>query len=186
MYAESYGVPSTLESAAKWISWAQDQAAANFRKAGDDGERATRYNLTQFWNEKAARWGAASQNDRAGLEKLDSFAHAILSRLEGQLAVLANTDSPERSAHLALAQDYAAKAQAHATAAGSLRMTASSVNLVKDQAALPGWIARNVPDDRYSTAFKDAASGAVGGFLGVPLWAWGLGAAGLLLLLLVD
>ena len=186
MYAETFGVPASLESAAKWVSWAQDQAAANFRAAGDAGERATRYNLTQFWNEKAARWPAAGPLDREGLEKLDSFAHSILGRLEAQLAVLADLGSAERTAHGALATEYQAKAQQHAQAANALRLTRSAGNQLVDARNVVNWANKNVPDDRYSTAFKDAATGAVGGFLGVPLWAWAVGGLGLVLLLVVD
>lgn len=186
MYAETFNVPYTLETAAKWVSWADDAKAKNFRTPEDEGERATRYNLAQFWAEKAARWNGASELERAALEKLDAFAHNILGRLESQLSVLSSTGSAQRDAHAKLAAEYQARAAIHAANANAFRLEKSAKNQQAEALGIAAWANRTVPDDRYSTAFKDAATGAVGGWMGIPLWAWGLGAAALVALLLVK
>lgn len=65
-----------VESAAKWVQWAQ------YGAPDKDQSASVRYNLGQFWTAKAAAYPTALPDARAQLEKLDALAHGIWYAIE--------------------------------------------------------------------------------------------------------
>lgn len=184
MYAEQYGVVSTIEDLAQLVQWT-DYAVSQVRAEGDDDEKKARWNAKAFWEVKAARWPGLNATEQKDAEKLDAFLKYALGRMEANLAVLADTDSESRTNHAAMALKWNEQAAQHSANAGASRLAASGANRVTEAKALPKWIDKNVPDDRASTAIMDSAKKLVSApFLGIPAWAWIAGAAGLGLLLL--
>jgi hypothetical protein len=191
MYAEQFNIqnPSDLvESAAKWVQWAMVGSLA-----GGSKEAEVRYNLNQFWQTKAAVYNTANALDRGNLERLDVMAHGIWDALEtgkifssapdfmDYLTAYALGGTPLRSGAIqAAAADSQAiagqKAAAQRAAAFPGQATFSTVfTQYADQNA------RNLPGvvSSADSIWKQAGVN----FLGVPLWAWGLGAAGLVILI---
>lgn len=177
-HAESFGFYSdNLEKLAELADWVMG-SAAEMRKAGDGGETNARWNANAFWNLKSAQWPDLNQEEQAQAEKLDFFVKSSLSRLESHLAVLSDTGSDERAVHEGLAVGWAQEAKKHATNSGSSRLIGAGDKVVLAAQEATEWNAKNVIDDRYSTAFKDAGKDlAKFEFIGIPAWVWITGAA---------
>jgi len=194
MFAETFNVRPWLEEPSKWLRWAAQSLTA--RKLQD-----ARYNLQQFWNGLAAyKSRAATPLDWAELYTLDGQSKETLARLydadiQGVLAVMSNSmglfaeadkdkikrleESKTRA--LAEAQEFSQKAQAYYTQAkhaGAQQATAGAENAKRLQAyALKDLNLNKASAEANSESFFSL------NLLGVPVWAWIAGAAGVALLL---
>lgn len=182
-----YGVDSSLSEAGKWVQWAE--YAEGLVSQGDDENsenvKNTRYNLSQWWAEKAALYPSASEARQRDLNILDMWAHRWWAQLEQKLAVFS-------AGNQALVEAYSQKAAAVFSKASALsmiidnpRMTRSAENKVADARNLPAYVA-TFPEDNFLKALKDQFKTPSGGFglFGIPWWAYAAGAAVLLLLLM--
>lgn len=178
MYAEIFGVPANLEEAAKYVQWAQ-AASRTMQAEGDAGEQSTRYNLGEFWKLKDMSWGVLGQQDQAGLQKLDWIAHQEWGRLADRLQWLTN-DPATRERYAAEAAEAYRKAATLAPAPvadlAQRRVTEAAANIAQARA--------QAVDSSYSTAFKTSAANLINTqILGIPAWAWGVGALAVFVIL---
>jgi|GEM_PF-5779271 len=184
MYSEVYQVSARMEEPAKWLQWAETSYNQEFRQPNDSGEKKTRYNLGQFWAANGAIGRSADADTLRQCARLDYFAHNLWARLEAKLAMAADTNSQERRDHSATSEQAYARAAQLAEAAKAPALAKSAANQVAANKNLNAELNRTVPDDRYSTAFKEQTKNVFNtDFLGLPLWAWGAGALALVLLI---
>ena len=177
MYAEALGVDPSLETLAQWVSWAD---SAHFQALNDTDAQ---YNLTQFWDGKAALDAATTSAHMADLVYLDGLAHNILGYILMKQLVAAD---PSAMADLTtqMQQSFAAAADDF-TQTGHDQM-ASDASLRAGQAQTDSaQIATNYVDASLTTAIKDqynkvldATSSALSSasFLANPLVLLGLAA----------
>lgn len=178
MYAEIYGVPANIEEAAKFVQWAQ-AASRTMQAEGDTGEQTTRYNLGEFWKLKDMAWGSLSPEDQAGMQKLDWIAHQEWGRLADRLQWMTN-DTQARARYAAEATEAYRKAAALApTNAATLaqrRVSEAAANIAQART--------QAVDSSYGAALRQSAGNLINTpILGLPAWAWGLGALALAVVL---
>jgi hypothetical protein len=165
-------------------------AQADIKAAEDAWARrdleATSVRLSAFWQDKASAW-TSDPTIQQQLTLLDADAHSIWARMEEKKALDADTNSTERAQHSAIAaQAWAKSADLRAQGGASARYVQSTQNLAKQAQNLDAWLNQSIPDTRYSTAVKDQTLSLVSSdFLGVPVWAWGVG-LGLLTLAVIG
>ena len=83
MYWEALGFPgsapsSTIEDLARWVQWAESGIMAG----ASDQEENIRFNLSSFWNDKAAAYPGFSEAERYAANKLDIRAHGLLEAMD--------------------------------------------------------------------------------------------------------
>ena len=187
MYAETFGInpaSAAIEAAAKWVQWAQ----AGIMAGVSQNEEAIRYNLGQFWEAKNAAYGNESSTGKAQLDRLDTFAHGYWNALEtGKIyssspgyweywkkwwmgGIPQNPDSIKAATAAAAA---AAGQQAAAQRTGG-SFGAGMNQYAQNQAAA-------IPSHLRAAAGQWNQEGVAP--LGIPIWAWIAGAAGLALIL---
>ena len=187
MYSETFGIqnPSAeVELCAQWVQWAN----TGIMNGASDNETDIRWNLTQFWNEKAAAYSGEDQQGQQNLDRLDTYAHSIWNALEtGKIysaspgywsywkAYLFGGTPSNPSAYAAASAAAAASAgeQKAAAATGGAFGANVSTLAAGQAAALPTILAG-------SQGFWTQA-GVLPSPLGIPLWAWAVGAVGLYL-----
>lgn len=146
--------------------------------------------LDLFWKAKAAAW-TSDPSTQQQLTLMDAEAHSLWARMEDSLALMADTNSPERAQHAATAAQAWAKVAALKAQAGASAGTVSMYqSLAASSAAAPQWMNQQIIDASYGAAFKAQAekvAGSVfgGSFFGIPVWAWAAG-GGLLLLAVLE
>ena len=193
MYAQVFGIqnPSpAVEDAAKWVQWAQ----AGIMAGAAENDATIRYNLNQFWTAKAAAYQTASPGDRANLDRLDVWAHGYWSALETGKIYSASPNywnfwkswwaggTPSNPDSIAAATAAAAANAGQIASAQQVAAEAPAAGTFA--AAMTALATRNtaqIPANQASAAALWTQPGI--NPLGVPLWAWGLGAAALIVLI---
>jgi hypothetical protein len=124
-----------IETAAQWVQW----ALAGINKGAVENETDIRYNLNQFWVQKASIYDSESPDGQTQLNKLDVYAHGLWNALEtgityastpslfGQLQAMVTGGTPDRPGAVIASQN----AKAAATGAAQL---ASSAGYSQDTA----------------------------------------------------
>lgn len=162
-----------IEEAAKLVQWAQYA----IQQGASENEQAIRYNLDQFWKQKAALYNLESTEGRIQLDMLDARAHGVWDALESGKIFSASPSyaafyakqltggTPARPDAEAAAQR--AKAAALGAAAAATRAYQPSVS-----AAFTRRAALTSSDLSQSTGLwkQDAKT-----LLGIPIWAWLVG-----------
>jgi hypothetical protein len=193
MYAEGFGIANAsapIESAAMYLQWVQSEIL----NSATDNDSVIRYNLNQFWQAKADYYPIADQNERAMLDRLDSYAYGFWNALETAKIYTSSPSywdfwkkfwiggTPDRPEAMQAATAAAAAAEGQKNAA----QRAAEEN-PKNNSFAAGFTA--LAKANVAAAPKDLAQ-ATGIWsqtgmepLGIPLWTWGIGAAALVLLL---
>ena len=182
MYAELYQAPATLEEPAKWLQWA-DSASQGSVTPGSTAEQNTRYNLNQFWTALAS----APQNTQAEKDaatRMNWWSYQIWGNLANKLQWATN-DPVQRATYAAEAAQAAAKgAQIQPPNIGLMNYTAAGQRNIVNAATNAIQAQTQSPDSSYTTAFKDSALNLINTpLLGIPSWAWGLGALALVVMI---
>lgn len=172
-------VNSPLDDARKWVDWAEASASATASSWASNSDD-TRWNLSAFWQLKNANYEA----DPYAWDQLDLRAHRAWAAL-AELGTIKD-DPPAQPKYAEEARKAYAGAQAIADRLGVTpglydRRAAESA-AYQEQIRQAG---SNL-DGRLAVAMTDRAKelvGTSGEFLGVPTWAWGLAAVGLVVLL---
>lgn len=164
-----------IERAQEFVGWAETGAgSAGGGRPWSDRSAEVRWNLNQFWSLKAENY----QENPAAWDLLDHRAHRAWAAL-AELGMIAD-NPPAQERYQREAQQAYAGAISAAERAGkdttSLRLNSQHSGEFFSQAKAAGIddSMRKALEDRVSELVNDAAS-----LLGVPLWAWGLGAVGL-------
>jgi hypothetical protein len=192
MYAEQFNAPTWLEGPAQWLWWTmQSRINGNLKDA--------KYNLDQFWTALGQMKAGATEATWPEILALDSQSHiqaanitgAIINEMErdynnyafmfnfpligkaGQIvtppAAAVKAQQDQRLKELQTAAALAEQAQ---TAAASRVVAVAENRISYDEAERAQ---ENTQIDRIT---RDQSSD----LLGIPLWAWGIGAAALLYL----
>ena len=168
-------VESPLEQAERWVSWAAS-AAHDTASSWSGNSDNTRYNLNQFWSLKSEHY----DEDPQAWDELDLRAHKAWAALAELGMVKDNPPAQKRY------QDEAQTAYAGAIAAAE--RLGKPTDVLRINAGGSGeWFSTvkslgNSIDDRMSVAVMDRVDQLLdeaASLLGVPLWAWGLGAIGI-------
>lgn len=185
MYAETFGIqnPSAeVELCAQWVQWAQTALLAG----ATSNETEVRWNLTQFWNEKAAAYYAEDETGRQNLEKLDTWAHGLWNALESGKVYSASPSywdfyksffaggTPARPEALAAASAAAAASVGEKAAAERAGGTFGTGFAQQAQNQL-----NNLPALAADASRLWKQPGAI---QSIPTWAWIAAAAGLYLM----
>lgn len=192
MYAEQFGIqaPSdVVENAAKWIQWVQ----AGVLAGAAENDATIRFNLNQFWSLKQAAYPIANGTDQAALDRLDTFAHGFWNALETAKIYASSPGywaywtkfwtggTPARPEALDAATAATAAAigmQTNAAASAANPANAAFASGMTNYAQIQ---AANVAMDvKNANSFWNQLGVSP---LGVPLWAWALGAVALFVLL---
>lgn len=192
MYAEIFGIESAsdaVEAAAQWVQWAQSGILAG----AIENEASIRYNLGQFWNAKAAAYGTEDEVTDGQLDRLDTFAHGLWNALETAKTVASppsywsfwksyigggTPDRPE-----AIQAATAAAVAAAGQEAAAKRTAAQDPAFSRGMTTLAQANAANAANDLRAANGLWTQSGILPSPLGIPLWAWAVGALGLWLVL---
>lgn len=196
MYWEALGLagsPSSplVDELAKYIQWAQTGILAGGNQTGifggiSDNESAIRFNLNSFWSEKGAAWASASKEEQDDMVRLDIYAHGLLEALD-QGKVYSSSPSyweywrtyvfggtPRNPDSVEAAKEGFQAAKDASKAAATVGQT--------DLASFYSQTAKNIKTS-VGDAAKQWDQGSGMDFMGIPLWAWGLGiGAGILFL----
>ena len=186
MYAESFGIQGAspaVEAAAQWVQWSQ----AGMLAGAAENDATIRYNLNQFWLAKNAAYGTEDAAGQAQLDRLDTYAHGFWEALEAGKIFSASPSywnfwkkfwiggTPERPEAMTAATNAAAAAAGQEAAA---QRTGGQFGAVMTQysrnaaAAISGEVASS------NSLWKQAGVSP----LGIPVWAWALGAVALVAL----
>lgn len=164
-----------IERAEQFVQWAETGAgSAGGGRSWSDRSAEVRYNLAQFWILKGESYG----DDPAAWDALDHRAHRAWAAL-AELGMIAD-NPPAQQKYANEAQEAYTGAIAAAERIGkdttALRLNSQHSAEFFGQAKAAGIddTMRKALEDRVSELVDDAAS-----LLGIPLWAWGIGAVGL-------
>jgi hypothetical protein len=170
-----------LTTGGQFVQWAETGAgSAGNSMSWDDRSAQVRYNLNQFWSLKNANYN----DDPNAWDKLDLRAHKAWAAL-AELGMV--SDNPPAQAKY---QSEAQQAYLGAIAA-SERLGKDTTVLQMNAGNSENWYGEvkslgNSIDDRLTVALKDRVNvllDEANSILGLPLWAWGIGAAAVLWLL---
>ena len=164
-----------IERAAEFVGWAETGAgSAGGGRSWSERSNEVRWNLGQFWSLKAESY----HEDPAAWDALDHRAHRAWAAL-AELGMIAD-NPPAQEKYAQEAQEAYSGAIAAAQRIGK-ETTSLSLNSQRSREFFGLAKTAGIDDsmkkaleDRVSELVNDAAS-----LLGVPLWAWGLGAVGL-------
>lgn len=168
-----------VEQAARFVQWAETGAGSGGNGLSwSDRSGDVRYNLAQFWSLKNEFYN----EDPATWERLDLRAHKAWAAL-AELGMVA--DNPPAQARY---QQEAQQAYRGAiAAAGRLGQSTQALELNAGQSSeFYGQAQRAGIDDTMRAALEDRVKELVddaASLLGLPVWAWGVGALGLAWLL---
>lgn len=185
MYAETFGIQNAdaqVELAAQWVQWAQ----TGIMNGAASNETDIRWNLSQFWNQKAAIYNTEPKTQQTNLDRLDTYAHGLWNALEsGKIFSSSPGYWDYWKAYLfggtpSNPGAYAAASAAAAASAGEVQAaTATGGDFGTDFATLAQNQAAAIPGELAAAqGFWDQPGMSP---LGVPLWAWAAGAIGLFL-----
>lgn len=168
-----------LEDGERWVQWAETSASSSVLDWSSNAAN-TQYNLQQFWALKAAHYA----EDPLAWDKLDIRAMSAWAAL-AELGIIKD-NPPAQQTYI----DQAAQAYRGAQAASD-RLGIHPGLYVKRAAESGAYFEQikasgSALDSRLSVAVEDRAKALLnqaGALLGLPLWAWGVGAVGLLWLL---
>lgn len=152
----------------------------------DVNVKAAKDSYSKFWNIQTASQPDADAGQNATINALNARVHAAWGRLETWLA---HFDDPSTWAgHAATATEAMTDAQnLSAAASQSARQQASYGQQIVQAQNAPVDAQKYYIDTSYGKAFSDQVGKITDtlsqGFLGVPLWAWGVAALGSIYLL---
>ncbi len=172
-------VNSPLDDARKWIEWAEGSATATASSWGTNSDD-TRWNLSQFWQLKNQNYN----DDPYTWDQLDLRAHRAWAALAELGTIKDNPPAQPKYAEEARKAYQGAQliADRLGVQPGLYDRRASESASYEAQIRAAG---SNL-DSRLAVALTDRATqlvGTSGEFLGLPTWAWGLAAVGLVVLL---
>lgn len=168
-------VSAGVEMAAKWVQWAMHGVTA-----GAVANDATiRYNLDQFWREKAKIYSAESAEARQQLESLDAVAHGVWAALEsGKVVSNPSNFFPWMAGKIT---GQAATREGANQAAGNVILAAKGMETrsAAGSGALVSY-ARQIQANAAAEKEKADKWWDKGGPLGIPLWGWAAAGAAVL------
>lgn len=164
-----------MVSGERFVQWSEATVTSNALDWTTKNNQ-TRYNLDQFWKIKNTDY----QTNPAGWDALDLRAHQAWASLAD--IGLAMDNPPAQPKYAAEAQQaYAEAAQIAARIAPPMIQTFQ--NRAGQSTRWNQEMRTKGVDDSYKAAIVAAAKNAIGtDFLGIPLWAWAIGAVTLLVL----
>jgi len=170
-------VVTPLEDASRWVQWAETSATASSLD-WDRNSQDTRYNLNQFWTLKRDHYN----EDPTAWDRLDLRAFKAWAAL-AELGMVKD-NPPAKPQYQTEAQ------QAYAGAIATAQRLGVSTSALEHNAAFSGDWFREAQtkgiDDSMKAAVTDRVNELleeVNGILGLPIWVWVAGGAGLLWLL---
>jgi hypothetical protein len=183
MYWEQLGLSGSPSSAivdglALWLQWAQ----TGILRGQSRNEDEIRYNLNQFWSQKAAYWDTANDDEKSDMVKLDIYAHGLFSAMDKGKVYSASPSYWEYWKALVFggiprnpdSSDAAHEGYQAATDASTMAAAVGQSEMAKFYAATAEQIKASEGDAARQWQQEGIS------ILGIPIWAWLVGGAAIL------